>query len=246
MSEQTLMRVRRQPPVVTQVYQELRRAVLEQRFRAGERLVETDLADRLGVSRTPVREALSRLEVEGLLESLPNGGVAVRDFGAELLEIYGLRQRLEGYAANLAAQRIGEAELAELAAVCDRAREAVDSAPLKERAELNNRFHRLLTEASHSPRLIRMANDYRDYFLNDRMLSAYDRDTALRHHRQHRQIVEALRQRDGERAERLVREHFASALDVIRAALTPASDAVNGPLRQAGEAPRGEGHRQHG
>src|SRR5439155_5688707 len=154
------------------------RALLDQRFQVGDRLVETDLADMLGVSRTPVREALSKLEAEGLLEPLPTGGVAVRDLRAELAEIYGLRQRLEGYAAGLAASRIAEPELAALEEACERALAALDTASLEARAELNNAFHRRLVEASHSPRLIRLTNDYRDYFLTQQLLQFYDRETA--------------------------------------------------------------------
>jgi len=183
----------------------------------------------LHISRTPVREALSKLEVDGLVDLLPAGGVVVRNIEPELEEIYGLRQRIEGYAASLAAQRITAAEVAELEEICKRALAAVDSHSLEERAELNNTFHRLLTAASHSPRLIRLTGSYREFFLNQRMLQFYDRETAVRHHDQHRRIVDALRRRDGDRAERLVTEHFQSALAIIRAALQSGrSDAVPG------------------
>jgi DNA-binding GntR family transcriptional regulator len=172
----------------------------------------------LGVSRTPVREALSKLEVDGLVDLLPTGGVVVRNIEDELVEIYGLRQRVEGYAAHLAAQRITADELAALEDVCSAALAAVDRKGLKERAELNNTFHRRLTEASHSPRLIRLTDSYREYFLNARFLRLYDRAAAVKQHRQHSEILEAVRQHRGDRAERLVAEHFQSAVAVIRAA----------------------------
>ncbi len=186
----------------------------------------------LGVSRTPIREALSKLEFEGLVDLVPTGGVIVRNGEDELEEVYGLRQRVEGYAANLAARRITPDELGALEAACDRALAAVGSVSLEERAALNNAFHQLLTAASHSPRLIRLTDGYREHFLSHRTLQFYDRDTAVRHHMQHRQIVEALRRRDGDGAERLLAEHFRSALEVIRAALEMGrsrSPAAEGP-----------------
>ena len=213
------LKIQRSEPVTVQAHRALRQAILQQRFKPGQRLIETELAEMLGVSRTPVREALSKLEFEGLVDLVPTGGVIVRNSEEEFEEIYGLRQRVEGYAANVAARRIRPEELTAIETACDRALAALDSASLEERAALNNAFHQLLTESSHSRRLIRLANSYREYFLSHRTLQFYDRDTAVRHHMQHRQIVEALRRRDGDRAERLLAEHFQSALVIIRAAL---------------------------
>ena len=209
------MRIERPEPVINQVHAALRRALLRRQFRAGSRLVETELAQMLGVSRTPVREALRKLESEGLVAAQPGGGVVVCDLEAELVEIYELRQRIEGYAANLAAQRATEDEVAALERAWQAALAALDAPSLERRADLNNAFHRLLLEASHSPRLVRLSLGYRDYFLNQQMLQFYDRNPALAHHRQHEQIVAAVRARDGELAERLIRRHFQSALDVI-------------------------------
>lgn len=214
-----------------QAYRLIRRAILERRLNPRQRLIETELAAMLGVSRTPVREALSRLEVDGLVDLQPTGGFIVRDIEDELAEIYELRQRIEGYAANLAARRITPEELARLDDVCSRGLAAVDAEDLNGRVELNNAFHRLLTEASHSPRLIRLTGSYREYFLNAGFLRRYDRDTAVRHHRQHSAILDAVRRGQGDLAERLVAEHFQSALAVIRAsgtaeAVAPGGDAV--------------------
>jgi len=219
MSTNELRTVKRQQSAAAQVHQILRQALLQSKFPAGERLIETQLAEMLGVSRTPVREALSKLEAEGLVEAAPSGGVIVRDLQAELAEIYGLRQRLEGYAAALAATRITEAELAELDAVRQQAFAMIDQPSPEKRAALNNRFHSLLTEASHSPRLVRLVNDFRDYFLTPEIILYYDRATGVRQHEQHREIVEALRSHDAARCEQLVKDHFERALAVIRQGL---------------------------
>ncbi|MGA7669598.1 MAG: GntR family transcriptional regulator [Nitrolancea sp.] len=208
--------VKRHRGAAAQVHQILRDALLRSKFTVGERLVETQLAEMLGVSRTPVREALSKLEAEGLVEPATTGGVVVRDLESELVEIYELRRRLEGYAASLAAQRITEEELAALDAVQREAQSMLDDRSPERRAELNNLFHSLLTEASHSPRLVRLVNDYRDYFLNRDFVTYYDRETGLKQHEQHREIVEALGARDSARCEQLVWDHFERALAVIQ------------------------------
>jgi DNA-binding GntR family transcriptional regulator len=223
------LKIHRSEPVAIQAHRALRRAILHEEFKPGQRLIEAELAEMLGVSRTPVREALSKLEFEGLVDLLPTGGVIVRNPEAEFEEIYGLRQRVEGFAANLAASRITPEELSALERACDAALAALDRASLEERAALNNAFHQRLTEASHSPRLIRLTNTYREYFLSQRTLQFYDRDTAVRHHAQHRQIVGALRRRDGDGAERLLAEHFQSALVVIRAAIHHGAGASPDP-----------------
>lgn len=223
--------VKRHQGAAVQVHQILRQALLQSKFPAGERLIETQLAEMLGVSRTPVREALSKLEAEGLVETAPSGGgVIVRDLQAELVEIYGLRQRLEGYAAALAATHITEDELAALDDVRQQALAMIDQPSPERRAELNNRFHSLLTEASHSPRLVRLVNDYRDYFLTPEFILYYDRATGMRQHEQHREIVEALRSRDVARCEQLVKDHFERALAVIRHGLAGAQDGVDSGL----------------
>ena len=208
--------VKRHRGAAAQVHQILRDALLQSKFTAGERLVETQLAEMLGVSRTPVREALSKLEAEGLVEPAATGGVVVRDLESELVEIYELRRRLEGYAAALAAQRITAEELTALDAVQREAQGMLDTRSPERRAELNNLFHSLLTEASHSPRLVRLVNGYRDYFLNRDFITYYDRETGLKQHEQHREIVVALRARDSARCEQLVWDHFERALAVIQ------------------------------
>ncbi len=216
--------VKRHRGAAAQVHQILRDALLQSKFAAGERLVETQLAEMLGVSRTPVREALSKLEAEGLVEPVATGGVVVRDLESDLVEIYELRRRLEGYAAALAARRITEEELEALDLVRTEALVMIDQPSPERRAELNNRFHSLLTSASHSPRLVRLVNDYRDYFLNRDFILYYDRETGMLQHEQHRQIVDALRARDAARCEQLVWDHFERALAVIRRGLAGHSE----------------------
>lgn len=210
-----LNRVERAESISTRVYRELRASLLRQVIAPGQRMVEADLAQQLGVSRTPVREALARLVAEGMVVVLPNGGMAAHDARSELADIYGLRQVLEGYAARLAASRIEPHELDLLDDLVRQMREAGDADARDRVVELNNDFHLMIAEAARSPRLARMINDYRDYFLTPAVLGQYDR-AAMRHtEQQHEAIVWALRARDGDAAERFVRAHFQDAMNLM-------------------------------
>lgn len=204
---------------MAQVHEKLRRAVLQGQFQPGERLVETRLAENLGISRTPIREALSKLEAEGLVKRLPAGGVVVGDVVSELAEIYGLRQRLEGFAARLAAERATDDELDEIEAACRRGKAATSGRSFEKRSEANRAFHRLLAKASHSPRLIRLTSEYYEYSLNDRTRRFWDEEQTRKHQAQHKAIVAALRARDPNAAEQCVYAHLSSALRVVQEAL---------------------------
>lgn len=223
--------VRRLEPVATvtkRTYWELRRALLHRAIRPGERLLEARLAQQLGVSRTPVREALARLVAEGLADQIPDSrGVIVRDIQQELEDIYGLRQMLEGYAARLAAARITTEELSGIETLSNeigaRIRGAEENeAELQAHAELTNSFHLRIAEASRSPRLVHLISNYRDYFLSSDFLRLYERDDLQKLQGQHEAIIAALRARDGKLAEQLVREHFAAAAAIIRGHAEPA------------------------
>jgi DNA-binding GntR family transcriptional regulator len=210
-----LEQVQRMEPVATRAYRELRRALLQRAFVPGQRLVEVELAQQLGVSRTPVREALRRLVAEGLVEMLPSGGMAVRDTRSEMADIYGLRQVLEGYAARLAATRITPEEIDHLESFCLRMRDALATNAHEQTVELNTAFHLAIAAASHSARLIEMIEGYRDLFLTPRTLSRYDHAAMLHSQQQHEAMVGALRRRDGATAEQVVREHFGDAVAIM-------------------------------
>jgi len=205
----------RAEPIAERVYRELRSALLRRAIVPGERLVEADLAQRLGVSRTPVREALARLQSEDMVEAHASGGLVARDVGAELEDIYGLRQVLEGYAARLAAARITAAEIERLEGLSRELRAAIEAGDHDRHVEINNAFHLAIARAARSTRLLKMIADLRAYFLTSEALNLYDRAALLRSHAQHEAIVRALHAGDGEAAERLVRAHFHDAMDIV-------------------------------
>jgi DNA-binding GntR family transcriptional regulator len=201
--------------VADQVYRRLRRAIIEGEILPRSRLVELELAAALGASRTPVREAISRLTGDRLVAPLSGGGVEVVDTSRELGDIYCIREALEGAAARLAAERISDAELDRLDELVEGTRQAAPE-DLEARVRINNEFHDLITRASRSERLVAMVDGFREFFLTQGTLEKYgprESERALRHHVE---IAAALRARDGRRAESLVRRHRGHDMNATR------------------------------
>lgn len=175
----------------------------------GERLRETELAERLGVSRTPIREAIRQLEADGLVAHIPRLGATVRSLDyAEVMELYEMRAVLEGTAARLAARAASDVEIAEMAALNDRLSK-VGMGP--EATRLNRIFHATLLDAA------------KNRFLTKSMLSLHkallilgpsqlsDSARADEAVEEHRVIMDALAARDGSAAEAAMRAHINSA-----------------------------------
>jgi DNA-binding GntR family transcriptional regulator len=202
--------VERVDRIADQVYRHLRRAIILGEFAPGSRLRELEVAAALNVSRTPVREAVSRLIGDHLVKTLPTGGVEVTDATAELSEIYYIRESLEGCAGRLAAKRITEEQLLVLEGLLTATR-ATGHSDYDERARINDQFHMTIAEASGSRRLVEMIGALREFFVNADWLKRYDRESAQEALEDHCQIVAALRARSSDRIERLIRRHLKSA-----------------------------------
>lgn len=193
------------------VYRALRRGVADGAAPAGTRLVETDVADTLGVSRTPVREALRRLEADGILESAPHRGFVVRDLLEDAATVYAMRQRLEGLAARMAAEHVTVPQLKELDRVQEEMEQLLDDdspAAVAELARLNSVFHTLINEAAGSPRLSRLVSDLAPMYVSRQVVTMYSQAERRASFESHRQILAALWARDEEAADRLVQEHL--------------------------------------
>jgi len=199
--------VERAARVADQVYQNLRRAILHGELEAGARLREVELAASLQVSRTPVREAISRLIGDRLVRELPTGGVEVADIMAEMHDVYAIREALESCAGRLAAPRIDETALVRLETLLH-ASERTDYREHLRRADINQDFHLTIATAAGAPRLAALINDFREFFLNPRWLSRQTEAVARQSLRDHRAIIDALRARDSDRTERAIRLHL--------------------------------------
>jgi len=211
----------------------LREMVLAGDLPAGARIAELAIVERLGVSRTPIRSALMRLEQEGLLEALPGGGFAVRTFSErDVFDAIELRGTLEGLAVRLAAERGVSSLLLSQAGACLDAVDAVLSRPaLDDEAfhryvALNERFHNLLSEMAGSgtlarelERVVRLPFASPSGFVVMQANSPRARDMLVVAQDQHRQVLDAIEAREGARAESIMREHARLAQRNLREAI---------------------------
>lgn len=176
----------------------------------GTRLRETELADRLGISRTPVREAIRQLEADGLVTHLPRQGATIRNLDhAEIVELYEMRAVLEGTAARLAARAASDIELAELAALNADMAAATAGPPAR---DMNRQFHRMLLDAARNRFLVKSMSALQKtlLILGPTTLAEPSRVTpALA---EHAAVLAALQARDGAKAEAAMRAHVDAAL----------------------------------
>lgn len=197
-----------------QIYLSLRHALLAGRFAPGTRMIETVISEQLGVSRTPVREALSRLTVEGWLEARRNKGVVVAGIQPkEIKERFELRAVLEGFGAREAVIRITNDEITRLEAICYAAEEALDDDQGAEFARLDGDLHEGLLRSTGNEILLGMWRQY----LHPTRHSIFA--LGMRDHRrhliaQHWQILSAMRARDPDAAEKAIRTHLSYAMNV--------------------------------
>lgn len=199
--------IRRAERVADQVYRKLRKSILHGELTPGARLRENEIAESLAVSRTPVREAISRLIGDRLVYELTTGGVEVVDTRGEMEEIYAIREALEVCAVGLAAVRIAGAQLEELERLVEAA-ETTSYLQHSRRAALNEAFHLTIAHAAQSPRLAALIADFREFFLNSAWLSQQTENDARKALEDHRAIVDALRRGDREAAESSLRRHL--------------------------------------
>ncbi len=198
----------------------IREAILDGRLEPGDRLKEEELAGQLGISRTPVREALLMLQVEGLVETTPNRGAVVRAHSPDdLADLYGLRALLEGHAARCAAARITEADVDRLRESCERFDALEPSGDLRALVRENLHFHRTILDLAGSARLASMVRRVIELPLVYKSYIWYSPDQKRISSHYHRQLVTALAAGDGERAELIMKEHVFEARDLLVAEL---------------------------
>lgn len=196
--------------LASEIHSKVRDAIRKGVLPIGERITEVDLAARFGVSRTPVRDAIIRLEADGLLTNEPRRGLIVSDLShQQVVELYFMREVLEGAAARLAAQSASDIELKTIAELS--AREAEHSADFDELGELNVKIHNLIALAAHNRYLLRSLGQLSvTMSLLPSFLARGDRARSAA--TEHRAIVKALLERDCERAESSARAHVRASL----------------------------------
>ncbi|OGP93445.1 MAG: hypothetical protein A2156_00915 [Deltaproteobacteria bacterium RBG_16_48_10] len=200
-------------PVRERAYEHLKAAILDGRFSPAERLTEEHLAEELGVSRTPVREALHKLESEGLIKPLETRGFIVYpDSKEEVEELFEIRSILEGYALKIISEKISEGDLERLNGFIEKAEDALKRKRINEIFRWNTKFHDTLHGmVAEKKRLHRLMVDMRKYVLRFRKNTLQYPDAGKRTVDGHRKILLALRLKDPDLCERMMREHIRQA-----------------------------------
>ncbi len=194
----------------------IRSAIVDGRLHPGQRLKEEELARELGISRTPVREALLMLQAEGLVDASPNRGAKVRTHSAQDLDdLYQLRALLEGHAARRAASRLADEAISSLHASCRRFEALLETeeADFRELVKENVVFHETILDGADSARLAAMVRNVIELPLVYRSYIWYSPDQQRISGHYHVQIARALEARDAERAEIIMKEHIFEARD---------------------------------
>lgn len=195
------------------VFHTIRENILSGKYETDEELKEKTIGQELGVSRTPVREALRQLELEGLVTIIPNKGAYVVGISKkDIRDIYEIRSRLEGLCARWAASYISKDELDELDENIYLSDFHAAKGNSEQVVELDNRFHEILYIASHSRELKHVLLDFHHYVQRVRKITLANTRRALRSNEEHRQITEALRQHNEDLAERLANEHMMNTI----------------------------------
>ncbi len=195
------------------MYEYLKNGILSGRLSPGEKLAEEHLARTLGVSRTPVREALHKLGSEGLIKPRKKRGYIVsKDSKEDVEELFELRSILEGYALRLISQTISEDILIQLNGFVQNAEEALRRKKIHEVFKWNTRFHDTLHEqVAHRSRLYRLIENMRKYVLRHRKDTLRYPDGGRRAVEGHQKILMALKLKDPDLCERIMREHIQEA-----------------------------------
>jgi DNA-binding GntR family transcriptional regulator len=200
------------PSLTSKVFQHIREGIIEGRYKTGDNLVETKLAEELGVSRTPIREALKQLELEDLAVSIPNRGVIVKGFSHEdISDNFTIRYLLDSLAAYWAAERIQPAaleRLSELIELMELYTRRADSAQL---ANLDTEFHEIIATAASSRTLKHILGSLHQHAYHARQNSLTSPTRPVQSLNEHKEIYAALLARDAEHAKRCMEKHVRTA-----------------------------------
>ncbi len=203
-------------PLREVVFEHLRSAILDGTLLPGERLMEVQLADKLGVSRTPIREAIRKLELEGLVEMIPRRGAQVSDLSVkDVADVLDVREALEGLAASLAAENISVEELKELEKAYHALVKSVEEKNIEKIIRWDSRFHDILLSASKNPRLVKVngvlieqIHRYRKSFIEDITTAQYIIES-------HKKILDALKSKDAETSRQCAMDHIREVKEFI-------------------------------
>lgn len=199
-------------PLRELVLEAIREAIINGNLKPRERLMEIQLAEELGVSRTPVREALRKLELEGFIVMVPRKGAYVADFSfKDIADIFEIRAALEGLAAALAAERITDEELENMERLLVEKAEAITQQDIEKLVKVDTKFHDALYQASRNERLTTIISNLREQIQRFRSTSLANPGRGKISLDEHRDIVEAIQARDVQQARQAAQNHIENA-----------------------------------
>ncbi|MBQ4311002.1 MAG: GntR family transcriptional regulator [Oscillospiraceae bacterium] len=194
------------------VFNAIENAILNGEYKDGDSLNELKISKELGVSRTPVREALMQLELEGLVNNIPNkGAVVVGVSEQDTRDIYEIRIRIEGLAAKLCTEKITDEELHALEKIVDLQEFFLLKNDTEQIWKLDGDFHKIIYDASRSRPLRFMLSNFHNYIKKARDNSLHTEGRAEKTVAEHRAILSAIKNNDGDLAEKLTAEHITNA-----------------------------------
>lgn len=196
-------------PLREVVFENIRKAIIEGVLKPGERLMEIQLSEQLGVSRTPVREAIRMLELEGLVVMLPSKGAYVANISKkDLMDILEVRVGLEGLAAYCATDRMTKDHIKKLETISKELEEAVYKNDVETMLAKDEEFHTLIFEATGNKRLISMMINIWETVYRFRLMYMSDYSSAVNIVDEHKKIIEAFKKGKANLAEKLAKEHI--------------------------------------
>ena len=196
-------------PLRDVVFKTLRQAILKGELLPGERLMEIKLAKKLGVSRTPIREAIRKLELEGLVIMIPRRGAEVAGItGKSLRNVLEVRKALEELAIELACERMTESDIEELEKSMERFKKAVDKGDPMNIAKADEEYHDIIFQSTDNDKLMLLVGNLREQMYRYRLEYVKDADKRSLLVTEHEHILNAIKARNVESAREYIREHI--------------------------------------
>lgn len=196
-------------PLREVIFDTLREAIIAGELKPGERLMEVKLAEKMGVSRTPVREAIRKLELEGLVDMIPRKGAHVAELSVkDIMDVLEVRASLDGLATALASERITDEEIKELKHILSQFAAYSEKENLQGTIKKDVEFHDLIYRASRNERLIQISSNLREQFQRFRVIYLKDYSSSKDLIKEHDSICEAVSRRDKEAATKLAQIHI--------------------------------------
>lgn len=203
-------------PLRDVVFNTLRRAILRGELKPGERLMEIQLANKLGVSRTPIREAIRKLELEGLVLMIPRRGAEVAEITEKnLRDVLEVRCALEELAVQLACDRMDADGIASLKEAARKFREVLDSDDITQIAQADVLFHDIIYTATDNDRLIQLLNNLREQMYRYRIEYLKKRECYPQLLEEHQTVIEAIESKDKQKATEITGRHISNQVDTV-------------------------------